>query len=80
MKISATSVATEPEDLTASIFPILTQGDHPALHTTCWYIHPCDSPRAVEELLAARRSEGEEMGALQWLEMWFMVLGTIVNL
>lgn len=62
-------------------FPLLSQGDHPTLGTPCWYFHPCESANAVEELMQEVDTMGstEEQRLLRWLEMWFMVVGTIVN-
>jgi len=72
-------------DPNASVFPLLSQGDHPVLQTTCWYFHPCETERAVKELLKERRAEllghgGGTMGAEQWLETWLVMLSTVVNL
>ncbi|KAJ6614323.1 hypothetical protein B0H10DRAFT_2045703 [Mycena sp. CBHHK59/15] len=56
-------------------FPLLSQGDHPTLGTPCWYLHPCQSAAAVGELM----HELGEQRLERWLETWFMVLGTVVN-
>ncbi|KAJ7904436.1 hypothetical protein B0H14DRAFT_2662861 [Mycena olivaceomarginata] len=60
--------------LPGSAFPLLSQGDHPTLGTPCWYFHPCESAAAVEEIMAERTSES------QWLEIWLMVCGQVVNM
>ncbi|CCA67211.1 hypothetical protein PIIN_01044 [Serendipita indica DSM 11827] len=65
----------------ASVFPLLSQGDHPVLQTPCLYVHPCETQTAVKELVHARQSEtGDTMGHEQWLEMWFLVLGGVLDL
>jgi Autophagocytosis associated protein, active-site domain len=49
----------------------------------CWYLHPCETQQAVEELLVARKSEvaeGATMGSEEWLEVWMLVLGSVLNL
>jgi ubiquitin-like-conjugating enzyme ATG10 len=65
-----------------SAFPLLSQGDHPVLGTPCWYFHPCESSGAVNELvsevIASDASEDERLGC--WMKMWFLVLGSAVNL
>jgi len=65
----------------ASSFPLLSQGDHPTLGTPCWYLHPCETANAVDELMSELDLEGyaEGIRLARWLEMWFMVLGTAVN-
>lgn len=71
-------------DPAASVFPLLSQGDHPALHILCWYFHPCETERAVKELLREQQTGvgdgGVTMGPEQWLEIWLVVLSTVVNL
>lgn len=62
-----------------SAFPLLSQGDHPTLGTPCWYFHPCESAAAVTELMAELDEIGKHQ-LLRWLETWFMVLGTVVNM
>lgn len=65
-----------------SAFPLLSQGDHPVLGTRCWYFHPCESSTAVDELVnEAIVPEASEDGRLEcWMKMWFLVLGSVVNL
>ncbi|KAG6895530.1 hypothetical protein C0992_000836, partial [Termitomyces sp. T32_za158] len=59
-----------------SSFPLLSQGDHPTLGIPCWYLHPCATNQAVDELMAetgAADSEDVEIVRLRWwLETWFM--------
>ena len=65
-----------------SAFPLLSQGDHPVLGTRCWYFHPCESSAAVNELvnevISPNASEGDRLRC--WMKMWFLVLGSVVNL
>ena len=65
-----------------SAFPLLSQGDHPVLGTRCWYFHPCESSAAVSELVDEVISPGasEEDRLRCWMKMWFLVLGSVVNL
>lgn len=65
-----------------SVFPLLSQGDHPVLGNRCWYFHPCESSTAVNELLnEAVSSDASEDDRLRcWMKMWFLVLGSVVNL
>jgi ubiquitin-like-conjugating enzyme ATG10 len=85
--VHETHIALEQSKLdpTASVFPLLSQGDHPVLQILCWYFHPCETERAVKELLRERQTaEGQDgaatMGTEQWLETWLVVLSTLVNL
>lgn len=65
-----------------SSFPLLSQGDHPTLGTPYWYLHPCESAGAVEEVIKEVEQDGwvEELKLIRWLEAWFMILGTTINL
>ncbi|OCH93597.1 hypothetical protein OBBRIDRAFT_790122 [Obba rivulosa] len=71
--------ALSPPD---SPFPLLSQGDHPILGTPSWYLHPCHSAEAVAELLSEVHIDewSEEECLLGWLELWFVVLGGVVDL
>ncbi|KAK0206491.1 hypothetical protein DFS33DRAFT_592694 [Desarmillaria ectypa] len=64
------------------MFPLLSQGDHPTLGTPSWYFHPCESARAVGELMtelgAAEWTTEERL--VRWIEMWIMVVGAVVDL
>ncbi|KIJ56548.1 hypothetical protein M422DRAFT_238173 [Sphaerobolus stellatus SS14] len=81
--------STEPHAVTLkdSQFPLLSFGDHPVLGMPCWYFHPCETSRAVNELLGAVENLGnsksettDQSDLLTWLEKWFLVLGTVVDL
>jgi ubiquitin-like-conjugating enzyme ATG10 len=56
--------------------PLLSQGEHPTLGIPCWYFHPCETASAVEEIL----KESEDNRPLSWMEAWFTVLSTAVNM
>ncbi|EPQ59293.1 hypothetical protein GLOTRDRAFT_70600 [Gloeophyllum trabeum ATCC 11539] len=74
-----TSFGLSPE---SSPFPMLSQGDHPTLGTPCWYLHPCETPKAVGEIMAEiQRPEWTQAEYLtQWLRTWFAVLSGVVDL
>jgi len=64
-------------------FPVLSQGDHPTLGSPQWYLHPCETQLAMTELLEAAaaeegKGEGEEM--TRWMEVWFLIVGNVVEL
>jgi ubiquitin-like-conjugating enzyme ATG10 len=63
-------------------FPLLTQGDHPARNTPAWYLHPCDTAAAVNEILGELQTNGltELDRDVRWLESWLMLLGNVVEL
>lgn len=69
-----------------SSFPLLSQGDHPSLGTPCWYLHPCETPAAVGELMAEVQAEAphedwtEARRLVRLLEVWFMVLSAAVDI
>ncbi|KAG8218730.1 hypothetical protein J3R82DRAFT_4399 [Butyriboletus roseoflavus] len=63
-----------------SNFPLLSFGDHPSLGSQCWYLHPCETGSAVEEMLAAWPDAGSQDSARHWLEAWFLVLSCVVDL
>lgn len=67
----------------SSSFPLLSQGDHPTLGTPCWYFHPCETPTVVDEIMKEVQSEGvltDNDRLIKWMEVWFMVLGTAVDM
>ena len=53
-------------------------GDHPTLGTPSWYFHPCHTADVVGEVLA--EIEVDRADELRWLEVWFMVMGNMVDL
>ncbi|KAJ8086523.1 hypothetical protein PM082_005346 [Marasmius tenuissimus] len=64
-----------------SLFPLLSQGEHPTLGTPCWYLHPCETAPAMEELLSEERADTTaEERLVRWLEVWFLVAGSVVDL
>ena len=68
-----TFAVTLPE----SSLALLSQGDHPTLGTPSWYFHPCHTAEVVGEILA--ETDVKQDDVLRWLEVWFMVMGNIVN-
>ncbi|EIW82382.1 hypothetical protein CONPUDRAFT_40087, partial [Coniophora puteana RWD-64-598 SS2] len=65
-----------------SSFPLLSQGEHPTTGLPCWYVHPCESEAATDELWRASGvgSESESEERVRWMEAWFVVLGHVVSL
>ncbi|KAF5331691.1 hypothetical protein D9611_007748 [Ephemerocybe angulata] len=63
-------------------FPLLSQGDHPTLGTPCWYLHPCETSNAVDELFreVMEADWDEETRLVRWLETWFMTVGGVLDL
>ncbi|KAG7097047.1 hypothetical protein E1B28_004438 [Marasmius oreades] len=65
----------------SSLFPLLSQGDHPSLGTPCWYLHPCETVKSMQEVLAEDKTEmSKEERLVRWLEVWFLVIGNMVDL
>lgn len=69
-------------NLPTSSFPLLSQGDHPTLGSPCWYFHPCETSVSVGEVMkeVARDEWTEDEYLVRWIETWFMVLGTVVDM
>ncbi|KAF9226478.1 hypothetical protein BS17DRAFT_485726, partial [Gyrodon lividus] len=62
-------------------FPLLSLGDHPTLGTPCWYLHPCEIGPAVEEIVKAAEEDTLIQGRrLLWLEAWFLILSSVIDL
>jgi ubiquitin-like-conjugating enzyme ATG10 len=53
------------------------------LGTPSWFIHPCGTANAISELIGEKNTERipeVDNKLLDWLETWFMMLGSIVEL
>lgn len=76
------AISTYAISLPTSTFPLLSYGDHPTLGTPFWYFHPCETTEAVEELMREVAEDGlpESAKLVRWLELWFMVVCSVVNL
>ncbi|KZT24440.1 hypothetical protein NEOLEDRAFT_1094113 [Neolentinus lepideus HHB14362 ss-1] len=72
-----TPFALSPE---YSSFPLLSQGDHPTLGTPSWYIHPCETPKVIGEILTELPQRTGTEDPIQWMRVWFAVLGGVVDL
>ena len=59
-------------------FPLLSQGDHPTLGTPCWYLHPCETQHAVDELF--REVDEIDQTVARWMELWMMTVSSVVDL
>ncbi|EKM80356.1 hypothetical protein AGABI1DRAFT_128028 [Agaricus bisporus var. burnettii JB137-S8] len=69
--------------LPASAFPVLSHGDHPTLNVPCWYFHPCETASVIDELVREAQKDDdwdEQTILIRWLELWFMVVSSVVNL
>ncbi|KIL70131.1 hypothetical protein M378DRAFT_156187 [Amanita muscaria Koide BX008] len=64
--------------LPTSSFPLLSQGDHPTLNTPCWYLHPCETAPAVEELLKEKGKVRERV--VNVIETWMLIVGNVIGL
>lgn len=64
-----------------STFPLLSQGDHPTLGSPCWYFHPCETPKALVELIEEEEYNlGKEPDVVRKLELWLLLLGNVFDL
>ncbi|KAF8528853.1 hypothetical protein BU17DRAFT_36913 [Hysterangium stoloniferum] len=62
-----------------SNFPLLSQGDHPVLGIPFWFFHPCETSNAVLELVHAR-DDLHRVDDSTWIETWFLILSSIINM
>jgi hypothetical protein len=64
-------------------FPVISHGEHPTTGLPCWYFHPCESEQAVNEFMQEEEKElaqwGEAARLGRWLEIWLMIVGSILN-
>ena len=58
-------------------FPVISHGEHPTTGLPCWYFHPCESEKAVNEFMQEEDTEAGSLG--RWLEIWLMIVGSILN-
>ncbi|KAF8165420.1 hypothetical protein B0H34DRAFT_238202 [Crassisporium funariophilum] len=63
-------------------FPLLSQGEHPTLGCPCWYLHPCETEKAVAEFISEVELPdwNEETRLVRWLDLWLMIVGSVLNL
>ncbi|KLT40688.1 hypothetical protein CC85DRAFT_287200 [Cutaneotrichosporon oleaginosum] len=64
--------------LPAAPFPLIQAGEHPVTGIAVWSVHPCEVRNAVEEIVRAEGGEGDR--GLRWLEAWFMLSDSVVDL
>lgn len=62
-------------------FPLLSQGELPGIGVSCWYFHPCETAAAVDEFLVgvAEANWSEETRLVRWIELWLMIVGSVLN-
>ena len=68
--------------LPSKSFPAISHGEHPTTSLPCWYFHPCESEKAVNEFMQeeeglAQWGEATRLG--RWMEVWLMIVGSILN-
>lgn len=61
-------------------FPLLQQTEHPVTGEMVWSVHPCEVSKAVQQILVAEGEESALRSRLSWLEAWFMLSDSIVDL
>lgn len=70
----------KPEGQAASdgpaVFPSISQGEHPEIRAPCFFLHPCETASVLEEILPG----SSEVGPLEILQTWFMLVGTVIDL
>jgi hypothetical protein len=68
--------------LPSTLFPVISHGEHPTTGLPCWYFHPCESEKAVNEFMQEEEelAQWSEVTRLaRWLEIWLMIVGSILN-
>ncbi len=63
--------------LPAAPFPLVQASEHPVTGGAVWNVHPCEVRNAVEEIVRAEEGAGD---GLRWLEAWFMLSDSVVDL
>lgn len=79
--------------LPSAPFPLIQAGEHPVTGGNVWSVHPCEVRNAVEEIVLADEledegkkegkkgeGEGERSRGVRWLEAWFMLTDSVVDL
>ncbi|TXT08615.1 hypothetical protein VHUM_02743 [Vanrija humicola] len=61
-------------------FPLLQHTEHPVTGDMVWSVHPCEVAKAVHQILLAEDDEAALRSRLGWLEAWFMLSDSIVDL
>ncbi|USW57989.1 Putative ubiquitin-like-conjugating enzyme Atg3/Atg10 [Septoria linicola] len=64
-----------PASQVVGIMGGLTLVDHPEIGRPVYFIHPCRTQEAVRDVLGPKHLDG-----LEWLMVWFGVIGTAVGL
>ncbi|KAF8328233.1 uncharacterized protein EI90DRAFT_3065944 [Cantharellus anzutake] len=82
---SSNSVMLPSPNEEAATFPLLSQGDHPVLGTSSWYLHPCNMAHAMRPLLDdivgdEWVEDKPDRGLFRWLSTWFMIINSAVNI
>ncbi|PPQ64706.1 hypothetical protein CVT24_008333 [Panaeolus cyanescens] len=73
-------VTTFAVTVPATQFPLLSQGDHPTLGIPCWYFHPCETSKAVDEFMVEEQyDDSSEEYYARWMEVWLMIVGSVLN-
>ena len=67
--------------------PFVSQGEHPTLGTTAWFLHPCETESILSEIMQPRNQNAAdstvddvEDRVVKYLRSWLMVVGTVVDL
>jgi hypothetical protein len=75
--IPDTPVRADALLLPAAPFPLVQASEHPITGAAVWNVHPCEVRNAVEEIVRAEAGAGD---GLRWLEAWFMLSDSVVDL
>ena len=79
----------EPEDPDASVWPAITQGEHPTTGRPCFFLHPCETAAFLSSILLESRlregikqakGEEEEATLRQYMETWMMLVSDAIQL
>jgi hypothetical protein len=65
-----------------SPFPLVSYGEHPVTGNPSWYIHPCETAKALAEIMddKGKTFATKEAYLVSLLQAWFMVIGNVVDL
>ncbi|KAK9895724.1 hypothetical protein P389DRAFT_179691 [Cystobasidium minutum MCA 4210] len=75
--LNAINEPTNIEATDQAHFPTISQGEHPQTGLPCFYLHPCETSAALQDVLSA---QGKEATPLQVIVTWFMLVSTLVDI
>lgn len=70
--------ANTTEEREAAHFPAISQAEHPQTGLPCFYLHPCETSAALQDVLS--NEQDNRFTPLQFIETWFMLISTLLDI